>query len=86
MRAGGRIGPASQGPAARRRKRFLRRTAGYLPDMSKGWRWLLLAVFVVWTVLALQWTDVGCDYPEAYLAVLRFGTPEGLEFLPACAG
>ncbi|MFF0423340.1 hypothetical protein [Streptomyces sp. NPDC004520] len=54
--------------------------------MSKGWRWLLLAGFVVWTVLALQWTDFGCDYPEAYLAVLRFGTPEGLEFLPACAG
>lgn len=59
---------------------------GYLAYMSKGWRWLFLAVFVVWTVLALQWTDVGCDYPEAYLAVVRYGTPEGLEFLPACAG
>ncbi|MER5964867.1 hypothetical protein [Streptomyces sp. NPDC002057] len=54
--------------------------------MSKGWGWFLLAVFAVWTVLALQWTDLGCDYPEAYLAVLRFGTPEGLEFLPACGG
>ncbi|MGW8764255.1 hypothetical protein ACWGN5_17295 [Streptomyces sp. NPDC055815] len=54
--------------------------------MSKGWRWFLLAAFVVWTVFALQWTDLGCDYPEAYLAVIRFGTPEGLEFLPACAG
>ncbi len=54
--------------------------------MSKGRRWFFLAVFVVWTVLALQWTNVGCDYPEAYLAVVRFGTPEGLEFLPACAG
>ncbi|WP_329621960.1 hypothetical protein OG357_17035 [Streptomyces sp. NBC_01255] len=57
-----------------------------MANMSKGWRWFLLAVFVVWTVFALQWIDLGCDYPEAYLAVVRFGTPEGLEFLPACAG
>ncbi len=54
--------------------------------MSKGRRRFFLAVFVVWTVLTLQWTDAGCDYPEAYLAVVRFGTPEGPEFLPACAG
>ncbi|MEU3479709.1 hypothetical protein AB0E66_16105 [Streptomyces sp. NPDC033753] len=54
--------------------------------MSTGRRWLLLVVFVVWTVLAFQWMDIGCDYPEAYLAVIRFGTPEGLEFIPACAG
>ena len=70
----------------RARKRFLRGTAGYLSRMSTGWRWLLLVVFVVWTVLAFQWMDIGCDYPEAYLAVIRFGTPEGLEFIPACAG
>ncbi|MER5739276.1 MULTISPECIES: hypothetical protein [unclassified Streptomyces] len=54
--------------------------------MSKGWGWWLLAGFAVWTFFALRWTEVGCDYPEAYLAVVRFGTPEGLEFLPACAG
>ena len=28
----------------------------------------LLVAFVVWTALALQWKDIGCDYPEAYLA------------------
>ena len=50
-------------------------------------RWVRLRrIAGVWTFFALQWTDVGCDYPEAYLAVVRFGTPEGLEFLPACAG
>ncbi|GHJ97173.1 hypothetical protein SNE510_66920 [Streptomyces sp. NE5-10] len=70
----------------RRGNRFLRRTHGYGLYMSKGWGWWFLAGFAVWTFFAVQWTEVGCDYPEAYLAVIRFGTPEGLEFLPACAG
>ncbi|WP_234332523.1 hypothetical protein [Streptomyces sp. NRRL S-87] len=54
--------------------------------MSKTTRWLLAAAAVVWSVFAYQWMDVGCDVPKAYLAVLRYGTPEGLEFLPACHG
>ncbi|MFH8369542.1 hypothetical protein [Streptomyces sp. NPDC018031] len=54
--------------------------------MSKGWHWLLLGAFVVWTLFALEWQDLGCDIPESYLAVLTRGTPEGLEFLPACHG
>lgn len=54
--------------------------------MSKTWRTVLVFAFVGWSVFAYQWTEVGCSIPRAYLAVVEYGTPEGIEFLPACHG
>jgi len=54
--------------------------------MSKGTRWTLVAVLLVWSLFAYPWYDKGCDIAEAYTAVLEYGVPEGLEPLPACYG
>lgn len=52
--------------------------------MSKPLRWVVVLALVIWSVFAFQWMNTGCDVVEAYTAVFAYGTPEGLEFLPAC--
>ncbi|MEU1213811.1 hypothetical protein ABZ424_15565 [Streptomyces sp. NPDC005790] len=54
--------------------------------MPKGLRWVLVIALVIWSAFAVQWMDKGCDVVRAYKAVFTYGTPEGLEFLPACHG
>ncbi|MEU3227558.1 hypothetical protein ABZ695_30910 [Streptomyces sp. NPDC006976] len=52
--------------------------------MSKLVGWACVIAFVIWSLVAVQWMDKGCDAVEAYTAVFEYGVPEGLEFLPAC--
>ncbi|MFD7866874.1 hypothetical protein [Streptomyces sp. NPDC057682] len=52
--------------------------------MSKPVGWIGVIVLVIWSLFAFQWMDKGCDVVHAYKAVITYGTPEGLEFLPAC--
>ncbi|MFI6947685.1 hypothetical protein [Streptomyces sp. NPDC050422] len=52
--------------------------------MSKFMGWVVVLALAIWSVFAFQWLDKGCDAVEAYTAVFTYGTPEGLEFLPAC--
>ncbi|MFW6694119.1 hypothetical protein [Streptomyces sp. MAR4 CNX-425] len=58
--------------------------------MSKFLGWVcglaVVIALVIWSAIAVQWMDEGCDAAEAYQAVFEHGTPEGLEALPACAG
>jgi hypothetical protein len=38
---------------------------------------LVVLILIVWTFLAGQWTDKGCDYiPQSYGLVLTHGTPD----------
>ncbi|WP_158713686.1 hypothetical protein [Streptomyces sp. NRRL WC-3626] len=54
--------------------------------MSKVTRRTLVIAFVIWSFFAYPWFDRGCDIAEAYTAVIKYGTPEGMEPLPACYG
>lgn len=58
--------------------------AGIFANMSKLVGWACVIAFVIWSLVAVQWMDKGCDAVEAYAAVFEYGVPEGLEFLPAC--
>lgn len=49
-----------------RRPRFTRRTKIVL----------VVAALLVWTVLANQWTEKGCQLPQSYQLVITHGTPD----------
>ncbi|WP_237323079.1 hypothetical protein [Streptomyces sp. JJ36] len=45
---------------------------------------MVLSLFVLWTVLANQWVEQGCEVGESYGLVLSHGTPDLLEALVLC--
>lgn len=37
---------------------------------------LVIFAFLVWTLLARQWTEKGCELPQSYVLILTHGTPD----------
>ncbi|MCF6526378.1 hypothetical protein HOY81_25370 [Streptomyces sp. JJ36] len=58
---------------------------GSTPKGSRRTGWaVVLSLFVLWTVLANQWVEQGCEVGESYGLVLSHGTPDLLEALVLC--
>lgn len=45
-----------------------------------------VVLFVIWSVVALQWYDKGCTIGHSYQHALQHGSPDLLEVLVYCGG